>query len=421
MCMSIQRDRSAQRAFVIAGAGLAGAKAAQTLREEGFDGRVVLLGSERHRPYERPPLSKDYLRGEAARDTVYVHEAGFYADHDIELRTGTTVQALDTETREVVLADGERLRYERLLLATGARPRRLDLPGAHLAGVHELRTLDDADALREQLHGATRVVVVGAGWIGCEVAASARQMGAEVDVIEPLSTPLERVLGTEVGAVYDAIHAAHGVRIHPGRSVTRLEGNGRVRAVRTADGARFACDLVLIGVGVAPRAEIAQRAGLDVSNGIVVDEYLQTSAPDVFAAGDVANAYHPLLDARIRVEHWANALNQGPAAARNMLGAQVAYERIPYFFSDQYDVGMEYSGHAGAGDELVLRGDPSSGEFIAFWLRDGRVRAGMNVNVWDVSDALQELIRSGAPVDRVGLADPAIALSDLLHAPAREG
>ncbi len=412
--------QSAARTFVIAGAGLAGAKAAQTLREDGFDGRIVLLGAERERPYERPPLSKDYLRGEVGREKVYVHDEGFYDAHDIELRTGVAVESLDTSSQHVLIAGGERLRYDRLLIATGARPRRLDLAGAQLDGIHELRTVGDSDTLRDRLRAAERVVVIGAGWIGCEVAASARQMGLEVDVVEPLSVPLERVLGTQVGGVFADIHADHGVRMHLGSTVTRFEGADRVSAVSTTDGESIACDLVLVGVGVSQRTEIAQRAGIEVADGIVVDEYLQTSVPDVFAAGDVAGAYHPLLRRSIRVEHWANALNQGPAAARNMLGEQVAYDRIPYFFSDQYDVGMEYSGHASQDDEVVLRGDPQAREFIAFWLRDGVVRAGMNVNVWDVTDAIQALIRSSAPIDRERLADPDVPLADLLPAPARE-
>ncbi|MGH2943034.1 MAG: NAD(P)/FAD-dependent oxidoreductase [Solirubrobacteraceae bacterium] len=412
---------AASSTFVIVGGGLAGAKAAQTLREEGFDGRVVLVGAEDERPYERPPLSKEYLRGEAGREKVYVHDEDFYDAQRIELRTGRAAESIDTSAGEVVIAGGERLRYDRLLIATGARPRRLELPGADLDGIHELRTVGESDALRELLGDGVRLVVVGAGWIGSEVAASARQLGAEVDVIEPLSVPLQHVLGEEVGAVYRDVHVEHGVRMHLGRNVTRFEGDDRVRAVLTADGERVECDLVLVGVGVAPRTEIAQRAGLEVEDGIVVDEYLQTSVPGVFAAGDVASAHNPLLGGRIRVEHWANALNQGPAAARNMLGAEAAYDRIPYFFSDQYDVGMEYSGHASGRDEVIFRGDAQAREFIAFWLRGGRVRAGMNVNVWDVTDDIQALIRSRAPVDRDRLADPAIALTDLLPAQAREG
>jgi 3-phenylpropionate/trans-cinnamate dioxygenase ferredoxin reductase component len=408
------------KTIVIVGAGLAGAKAAQTLREEGFDGRVVLLGAERERPYERPPLSKEYLRGEAGGETLYVHDEAHYDEHEIELRTNTVVEAIDDAGAEVVLGGGARLRYDALLLATGARPRRLVLPGSDLAGVYELRTLADCQALRERLHAGARVVVVGAGWIGSEVAASARQQGVDVTVVDPMSVPLERVLGSEVGAFYRDLHAEHGVRMLLGRGVAAFEGRGRVSAVRTDDGERAECDFVVVGIGVTPRVELAQRAGLEVADGIVVDEYLQTSRASVFAAGDVASAHHPLWQCAIRVEHWANALNQGPAAARNMLGARLAYDRIPYFFSDQYDVGMEYSGYAPRWDDVVLRGDPQEREFIAFWLREGRVVAGMNVNIWDVTEPIQALIRSGETIDRRRLADPGTPLTELLPAGVSE-
>jgi 3-phenylpropionate/trans-cinnamate dioxygenase ferredoxin reductase subunit len=411
---------TAPQTIVIAGAGLAGAKAAQALREEGYEGQVVLLGAEDERPYERPPLSKEVLRGEEPREKAYVHDESYYAEHDIELRTGTSVETIDTAGSEVVLGGGERLRYDALLLATGARPRRLTLPGADLDGVHELRTLADCDALRERLVDGARLTVIGAGWIGSEVAASARQKGVDVTIVEPLWVPLERVLGVEVGAIYRDLHAEHGVELLLGRGVAAFEGDGHVSAVRTDDGKRIDCDLAVVGIGVTPRAELAQRAGIEVDNGIVVDEYLQTSCPGVFAAGDVASAQHPLWGCSIRVEHWANALNQGPAAARNMLGAHVAYDRVPYFFSDQYDVGMEYSGYAPQWDEVVLRGDPAAREFIAFWLREGRVLAGMNVNVWDVTDDIQALVRSGQTVDRARLADSDTPLADLLPAAARE-
>jgi 3-phenylpropionate/trans-cinnamate dioxygenase ferredoxin reductase subunit len=407
--------------FVIVGAGLAGAKAAQALREEGYTGRVVLLGAEPRRPYERPPLSKEVLRGDAAADTVFVHDEGFYDEHAIELRTATPVESLDVGERAVVLAGGERLRYDRLLLATGARPRRLSLPGAELPGIHALRTLEDCAALRESLRPGALVAIVGAGWIGAEVAASARQLGLDVTVVEPTSMPLERVLGREIGAIYRDLHVERGVRMLLGRRVAAFEGSRAVEAVCTADGERIACDLVVVGVGVTPCAEIAARAGIDVANGIVVDEHLRTSAPGVFAAGDVASARHPLYRRSVRVEHWANALHQGPAAARNMLGASVAYDRIPYFYSDQYDVGMEYRGHAVSWSEIVVRGDVAGRAFVAFWLRDGRVVAGMNVNVWDVGEDVEALIRSGEPVDARRLADPAVALSELLPAGAREG
>jgi 3-phenylpropionate/trans-cinnamate dioxygenase ferredoxin reductase subunit len=402
--------------FVVVGASLAGAKAAEALRAEGFDGRLLLIGAENERPYERPPLSKDYLRGEAGAEKLYVHDEGFYADRDIELRLGRTAIGLDPSARQLALDDGERLRYDRLLLATGAEPRRLEIPGGELDGVFYLRTIGDSEALRDRLGPGCSVVVVGAGWIGAEVAASARQHGSKVTVLDPLTVPLERVLGAEVGAIYRDIHVDHGVRMLLGTGVAAFEGDGRVERVRTGDGHVLDCDLVVVGVGVSPRTELAARAGLAIDNGIVVDERLRTSSPGVFAAGDVANAQHPFYGTRVRVEHWANALHQAPVAARNMLGGDEAYERLPYFFSDQYDIGMEYAGYARSWDRVVFRGDPADREFIAFWLVDDRVVAGMNVNVWDVTDPIQRLIRSRAVVDDRRLADPDVALEELVPA-----
>jgi 3-phenylpropionate/trans-cinnamate dioxygenase ferredoxin reductase component len=402
-----------RQTFAIVGASLAGAKAAQTLREEGFDGRVVLVGAEPERPYERPPLSKEYLRGDAERDAVFVHEATFYADNEIELRVGESVIDVDPDHRELALDTGERLTFDRLLLATGAEPRRLTTPGSELQGIHSLRTLADSDALRGRLDAGGRLVVVGAGWIGAEVAASARQRGLEVTVIDPLSVPLERVLGTEVGAVYRDIHVDHGVEMLLGDGAVSFEGDGVVERGRTETGRTIVCAAVVVGVGARPRTELATAAGLAVENGILVDERLQTRVPGIFAAGDVANQLHPRLG-RLRVEHWDNALHQGPAAARAMLGSGEAYERLPYFFSDQYDVGMEYSGHAAGWETVVFRGDPASREFIAFWLTGGRVLAGMNVHVWDVADPIQALIRSGRPVDERRLADPDVRPTDLV-------
>jgi 3-phenylpropionate/trans-cinnamate dioxygenase ferredoxin reductase subunit len=315
------------------------------------------------------------------REKVYVHEEGFYEEHGIELRLGRTATGLDTAARELTLDDGERMGYDRLLLATGAEPRRLPIAGAELDGVLCLRSVRDSDVLGERLGRGGSVVVVGAGWIGCEVAASARQRGLEVSVIDPLSVPLERVLGAEAGAIYRDLHLDHGVRLLPGTGVEAFEGGESVQRVRTDDGRTLQCDVVVVGVGVLPRTRLAAQAGIAVDNGILVDEGLQTSAPGVFAAGDVANAHHPFYGERIRVEHWANALHQGPAAARAMLGQAVAYDRIPYFFSDQYDVGMEYAGHARAWDRVVVRGDPATRELIVFWLSGDRVVAGMNVNV----------------------------------------
>jgi 3-phenylpropionate/trans-cinnamate dioxygenase ferredoxin reductase subunit len=409
---------SDEQIHVIVGAGLAGAKAAETLREEGFDGRVVLIGSEAERPYERPPLSKDYLRGEAGRDKVYVHDAGFYADRDIELLRGRTAVSLDPGRGELALDDGARLSYHRLLLATGAEPRRLQVAGAELDGVHYLRTVEESDRLRARLDAGGSVVVVGGGWIGAEVAASARQRGLEVTVLDPLGVPLERVLGSEVGAVYRDIHTDHGVRMLMETGVEAFEGDGRVERVRTTDGRTLDCDFVVVGVGVEPRTRLAAEAGLAAHDGVTVDARLRTSAEGVFAAGDVASALHPLYGEHIRVEHWANALNQGPAAARSMLGHDAPYERLPYFFSDQYDVGMEYSGFARSWDRVVFRGDPATREFVAFWMVGDRVAAGMNVNVWDVTDAIQHLIRSRVAVDDRRLADPDVALDELAPAAA---
>jgi 3-phenylpropionate/trans-cinnamate dioxygenase ferredoxin reductase component len=406
------------RTFVIVGASLAGAKAAETLRTEGFDERVVLIGAEDERPYERPPLSKDYARGEVDRETVYVHPHGYYAEHDIELRLGHTAVSLNTAARELALDDGDRLHYDRLLLTTGAEPRRLSIPGGELDGVLYLRSVADCDALRERLDRGGTVVVIGAGWIGAEVAASARQRGLEVTVIDPLTVPLERVLGTEVGAVYRDIHLDHGVQMLMGTGVEAFEGGTAVERVRTTDGRELECDFVVVGVGVQPRTTLAAQAGLAVDNGILVDEHLQTAAPGVFAAGDAANAYHPFYGERIRVEHWANALHQGPVAARAMLGEPDVYDRLPYFFSDQYDVGMEYAGFARSWDRVVFRGDPATRGFIAFWLVEDRVVAGMNLNVWDVTDPIQRLIRERIVVDDRRLADPDVALEDLVPADA---
>ncbi|MEA2248964.1 MAG: 3-phenylpropionate/trans-cinnamate dioxygenase ferredoxin reductase component [Solirubrobacteraceae bacterium] len=409
---------STARTFVVVGAGMAGGKAVETLRAEGFDGRVVLIGSETERPYERPPLSKDYLRGEAGRGAIWLQEdEAWYTTNDVELRTSTTVVAIEAGERAIVLHGGERLRYDALLLATGAEPRRLSLPGGDLDGVHVLRTVADSDALRGVLAAGGRLVVIGGGWIGCEVAASARMRGMDVTLVEPLEAPLERVLGRDLGAFYRDVHAGQGVELLLGTGVEAIEGTGRAERVRTSDGRSIDCAAVLVGIGVTPRADLA--AGIvDVDNGILVDEGLRCSAEGIFACGDVANALHPLFARRVRVEHWANALEQGPAAARSMLGQEVRYDKVPYFFSDQYDVGMEYAGlHDPASDELVLRGDPATREFIAFWLRGERLMAGMNVNVWDVSEAIQELVRSGAAVDRARLADPDVPLDQVRSAP----
>ncbi|MFD4372119.1 NAD(P)/FAD-dependent oxidoreductase [Streptomyces sp. NPDC058486] len=415
----------ADQTFVIVGGGLAGAKAAETLRAEGFNGRVILIGDERDHPYERPPLSKGYLLGKKDRDSTLVHEPAWYAAHDVELHLGQTVTAIDRDAHTVRLGDGTVIRYDKLLLATGSEPRRLDIPGTGLAGVHHLRRLSHSERLRDELKALGRdnghLVIAGAGWIGLEVAAAARTYGAEVTVVEADPTPLHRVLGPELGQLFADLHTGHGVRFHFGARITEITGqDGMVLAVRTDDGEEHPAHAVLIAIGAAPRAVLAENAGLALvdradGGGIAVDASLRTSDPDIYAAGDVAAFDHPFLHHRIRVEHWANALNGGPAAARAMLGQEVSYDRIPYFFTDQYDLGMEYSGWAppGSYDQVVVRGDTGKREFIAFWLKEGRVTAGMNVNVWDVTDPIQKLIRSRAQVDTDALSDPSVALESL--------
>jgi 3-phenylpropionate/trans-cinnamate dioxygenase ferredoxin reductase component len=405
--------------FVIVGAGLAAAKAAETLRAEGFDGRLLLLGDEEERPYDRPPLSKAYLRGETDRDSLYLHEDGFYAANDIQLHTSTPVRSIDPDHRQVGLASGAHIGYDRLLLATGAAPRRLPLAGAELAGVHFLRRRADADVVAAAAARAEHVVVVGTGWIGSEAAASLRQLGRQVTLLGPDTAPLARVLGPEVGRVYRDLHADHGVRFALGTRVAGFRGHGRVEAALTEDGRTIACDLVLIGAGAVPRTELAEAAGLPVRDGVLADERLQVlGAAGIYAAGDVAAAWHPRYQRHLRVEHWANALNQGPAAARNMLGNATPYERLPYFYSDQYDLGMQFAGLATARDRVVFRGDPATRAFIAFWLEDRRVVAGMHANIWDAIEPIQTLIRDGRPVDPERLADPDLPLDHVASEPA---
>ncbi|MFF1298838.1 MULTISPECIES: NAD(P)/FAD-dependent oxidoreductase [unclassified Streptomyces] len=417
----------ADQTFVIVGGGLAGAKAAETLRAEGFTGRVILICDERDHPYERPPLSKGYLLGKEERDSVFVHEPAWYARNDIELHLGQTVDAIGRTAKTVRFGDdGTLVHYDKLLIATGAEPRRLDIPGTDLAGVHHLRRLAHAERLKGVLAALGRdnghIVIAGAGWIGLEVAAAAREYGAEVTVVEPEPTPLHSVLGPELGSLFADLHRERGVRFHFGAKLTEIVGqDGMVLAARTDDGEEHPAHDVLAAIGAAPRIALAEAAGLEIAErayggGIVVDERLRTSDPDIYAAGDVASFHHALFGTRLRVEHWANALNGGPSAARAMLGRDLAYDRVPYFFSDQYDLGMEYSGWAppGSYDEVVIRGDAGKREFIAFWVKERRVLAGMNVNVWDVTEPVQQLIRSKTQVDTEALADPHVPLENLV-------
>ncbi|MBF9070264.1 NAD(P)/FAD-dependent oxidoreductase [Streptacidiphilus fuscans] len=418
----------AHETHVIVGGGLAGAKAAQTLRAEGFSGRVILLGEEREQPYERPNLSKTYLTGSSERSELFVHDTTWYAAHEVELHLGSSVVGLDRQAREVQLSGDGVIRYDRLLLTTGAAPRVLDIPGIDLGGVHFLRRLADSDRLRTTLQTLGRengtLVIVGAGWIGLEVAAAARGYGVEVTVIEPLPTPLHAVLGPELGEFFAELHQERGVKFHFGATVTGIEGrDGMVLAAHTSDGQEHPAHAVLVAVGAAPQTALAEQAGLELARreeggGIAVDASLRSSDERIFAAGDVAASWHPLFERRLRVEHWANALNGGPAAARSMLGQEVVYDRVPYFFSDQYDLGMEYSGFVAPGDyeRVVVRGDAGKREFIAFWQAgDGRVLAGMNVNVWDVTEPIQDLVRSQRPVDPERLADPSVPLAALVE------
>ncbi|WP_405745185.1 NAD(P)/FAD-dependent oxidoreductase [Streptomyces canus] len=409
---------STSDACVVVGASLAGAKAAQTLREEGFDGPLVLIGDERERPYERPPLSKGYLTGKDAREQIYVHPPQWYAEHHVDMRLGIAVTAVDPAAREVTLADGSRVGYGKLLLTTGSSPRRLPVPGADLERVLYLRRVEDSDRIKEAFQSASRAVVIGAGWIGLEATAAARIAGVEVTVLEMAELPLLRVLGREVAQVFADLHRDHGVDLRFGVQVAEITGSGGAAdGVRLADGTRIDADVVIVGVGIMPNIGLAQEAGLEVDNGIRVDERLRTSYPDIYAAGDVANAFHPLLGKHIRVEHWANALHQPQTAARAMLGRQGAvYDRVPYFFTDQYDLGMEYAGYVEPGgyDQVAFRGDVAGREFIAFWLAGNRVLAAMNVNIWDVNEQLQTLIRAAQPVDPRMLTDPQVPLESLL-------
>ena len=404
--------------FVIVGAGLAGAKGAEALRSQGFDGRLILLGGESLRPYERPPLSKDYLIGKSQREKVFALADSWYDDHEVELRPGQLVTGLDPGARTVGLADGSVVGYDKLLVTTGASPRKLRLPGADAQGVHYLRTLDDSDALRATLASISRLVVIGAGWIGLEVTAAARLAGVEVTVIETAELPLLRVLGPEVSQVFADLHRERGVNFRFNASLHQiLTDNEVVTGIRLDDGTAIAADAVLVAVGAAPNVQLAEAAGLRVDNGIVTDAALRTSDPNIVAAGDVANAFHPFFGRHIRVEHWANARKQPKAAAASMLGNDASYDELPYFYTDQYDLGMEYVGFVEPGtyDRVVFRGDVVGREFIAFWLSNDRVVAGMNVNVWDVGEPIKALIRSRTAVQASRLADVGTPLTDLVQ------
>ncbi len=395
--------------IVVIGGGLAGAKTVEALREQGYDGQLTLVGAEPHLPYERPALSKDHLLKGTPLAEFTPHDAAWYDDHDVTLRLGVAAVVLDIAGHTVALSDGEELSYTKLALATGSRPRQPELPGADAEGVHVLRTFEDSEALDAAFSADSRVAVVGGGWIGLEAAAAARERGAEVTVLEMGEQPLGKILGSRIGAAFADLHRKHGVEVRTGVEVAQVtQSKGRATGVQLADGAHVPADVVVFGIGAAPNIELADEAGLQVDKGVLVDAALRTSDPDVVAVGDIAEQAHPSLGRRVRVEHWDTALRQPEIAARTLRGEEAAYDRTPYFFTDQFELGMEYRGLATRPDDVVVRGS-LDGDYLAFWLtEDDRVEAAMNVNLWDVGDDLAALVAERRPVDRKRLADPEV-------------
>ena len=407
--------------IVIVGASLAGGTAAATLRDEGFDGDIVLIGAEPQLPYSRPPLSKGYLRGQDRFEDQLVKPASYYAEQRIQLKLGVRATAIDAKLKLDELEGGERVAYDRLLLATGGRNRTFSVPGANLAGVFQLRTVADCDRIRAAAAPGRRAVVIGFSFIGSEVSASLRQLGVDVTAIESSRVPLARVLGDEVGQVLADIHRDKGVELISEDSVEALEGSGRVARVRTKKGRVFDCDLVVAGIGIVPNAELLAAAGAQVDNGVLVDERCRTSLPDVFAAGDVANHLHPLFG-RLRVEHWNNGNQHGAAAGRSLLGRGGPYDYVHTFWSDQYEHVIEYVGFATSWDRVVFRGRPERGKFLGFYLKDGVVRAAMGLDRGgDPEDpkgeselkAAVEMVRRRAKIDPAKLADESVGLRSL--------
>ncbi len=399
--------------FVIVGAGLTGGSAVVALREEGFLGDVVLIGAEPEVPYERPPLSKEYLRGEATFEDMLVRPPNFYSDKGIETHLGIRATKVDLEGKVVELDGGNRVSYDKVLIATGGRNRRPPIPGLDLEGVYDLRTVSDADRIRSQAAPGCKVVIVGMGFIGSEIAASLRMLGMEVSVIARSKLPLARVLGEKIARVMESIHRDQGVEMVFEDAVETFEGSGRVERVRTQDGRVIACDFVVVGLGIEPITEVAAGSAIRIENGIVVDEYCRTSVEGVYAAGDVANHYHPLFGRRIRVEHWQHAIKHGQAAARNMLGNQKPYDEVYWFWSDQYTYNLQYAGFATDWDELIVRGSLEKRKFIAFYLKGGRILATVGMNRGKDVHQSMGLIKAGIQVDRARLRDEAIQVRDL--------
>jgi 3-phenylpropionate/trans-cinnamate dioxygenase ferredoxin reductase component len=402
--------------FIIVGGGLTGAIAAQTLREEGFDGSITLLGQEPNAPYERPPLSKDYLQGKAERDSIFVHTEPWYAEHGVDLSMSTAVTSFDPAARTVTTHTGAQLHYDKLLLATGSKPRRLVVPGADLDGVYYLRNVEDSERIKIEFARAKRVVIIGAGWIGLETAAAARAAGLDVTLLVSGDLPLQRVLGREVAPIFAELHRSHGVDLRYRTTAAELTGRlGAATGVILSDGTKIDADMIIVGIGAVPRTELAAAAGLKIDNGVVVDEHLHTSDPDIFAAGDIAHAYNPRLGRHIRVEHWANARRQGVVAAKAMLGQDAVDLRPSYFYTDQYDLSMEYTGDIGPDgyDRVIFRRYAELGQMIVFWLYEQRVQAGMNINIWDVAEDIERLVQSARVINVDDLADPGIPLASL--------
>jgi 3-phenylpropionate/trans-cinnamate dioxygenase ferredoxin reductase subunit len=404
--------------IAIVGASLAGSSAAATLREEGFDGRVVLIGTEPQMPYDRPPLSKSYLRGVTPFEKTLLRPAEFYRERDIEMRLGTTVTRVDVEKRALALQDGERLDFDQLLIATGGRNKRFPIPGIDLPGVYDLRTVADADRIREAMARGGRAVVVGMGFIGAEVAAAMRQSGLEVVAVEPFKTPLYRALGEEIGRVVEGLHRDNGVEMILADAVTAFEGAGQVERVVTRDGRRIECSLAVFGLGIEPVTELVAGTPVRVDNGIVVDDQSRTNVPGIFAAGDVANHYHPVCGRQMRVEHWQNGVKQGAAAARSMLGRGQSYDEVHWFWSDQFDANIQYAGFHAAWDRIVVRGSLASRKFLAFYLTGGCVESVVAINQGRDMRRTFPIIRARVAVDPARLEDPNVDLRTLAPAPA---
>jgi 3-phenylpropionate/trans-cinnamate dioxygenase ferredoxin reductase component len=404
--------------IAIVGASLTGSSAAATLREEGFDGRVVLIGAEPQPPYDRPPLSKNYLRGTTPFEKTLLRPPEFYRERDIEMRLGTTVTRVDAEKRTLALDGGERLEFDQLLVATGGRNRRFPIPGIDLPGVYDLRTVADADRIREAIGRGGRAVVVGLGFIGAEVAASMRQSGLEVVAVEPFKTPLYRALGEEIGRVVEGLHRDHGVEMILDDAVTAFEGSGKVERVVTRNGRRIECSLAVFGLGIEPATELVVNTPVRVDNGIVVDDQCRTNVPGIFAAGDVANHYHPVCGRQMRVEHWQNGVKQGGAAARSMLGRGQPYDEVHWFWSDQFDANIQYAGFHAAWDRIVVRGSLASRKFLAFYLTEGRVESVVAINQGRDMRRTFPIIKARVAVDPARLEDPNVDLRTLAPATA---